>query len=185
MNDLVAVLDACVLVPACLRDTLLRFAESPSFYRPVWSEEIMAETARTLHQKIGLDDRRVQRLITRLREAFPEAWIDGFEPLTERMTNDPKDRHVVAAAVQAGAHTIVTFNRKHFGPDTVSPFGIAVQSPDEFLAQQHRLHPTLALVKIVEQAAGIGREPEAILATLGTSAPRFVALIRQTHADAL
>ena len=33
------VLDACVLVPQSLCDLLLRLAEEPRLYRPVWTEE--------------------------------------------------------------------------------------------------------------------------------------------------
>jgi len=45
-GERIAVLDACVLVQAPLRDTLLRLAEPPSLYRPVWSEEIIVEMKR-------------------------------------------------------------------------------------------------------------------------------------------
>ena len=37
-----AVLDACVLVPIALADTLLRVAEK-GLYRPLWSDRILAE----------------------------------------------------------------------------------------------------------------------------------------------
>lgn len=37
-----AVLDACVLVPVALADTLLRAAEA-ELYRPLWSERILGE----------------------------------------------------------------------------------------------------------------------------------------------
>jgi hypothetical protein len=36
MSVIVAVLDSCVLLPAALRDTLLRAAEA-NLYRPQWS----------------------------------------------------------------------------------------------------------------------------------------------------
>ena len=39
-----ALLDACVLYPVGLRDTLLNVAEA-GFYRVLWTEEILAETS--------------------------------------------------------------------------------------------------------------------------------------------
>jgi len=48
-----AVLDACVLANFSLCDTLLRLAEAPPLYEPKWSAEIMAETVRTLENKLA------------------------------------------------------------------------------------------------------------------------------------
>ena len=45
-------LDACVLVNASLRDTLLRVAKQ-GLYRPFWPEEIIGELSRTLQLKLG------------------------------------------------------------------------------------------------------------------------------------
>lgn len=39
-----------------------------------------------------------------MEKYFPEAMVTGYEPLIAGMQNDTKDRHVVAAAVKAGAH---------------------------------------------------------------------------------
>ena len=50
-KDYLVVLDACVLVSAGLRDTLLRLAESPRLYVPKWSEDIIEEMARTLRER--------------------------------------------------------------------------------------------------------------------------------------
>lgn len=42
MPNTVVVLDACVLIPMPLADTLLRLAEVPRLYRPKWSGAILA-----------------------------------------------------------------------------------------------------------------------------------------------
>lgn len=177
MASFVALLDACVLVPAALRDTLLRFAESPPFYQPCWSEQIIVETRRALVQKIGLDGEKADRLIGQLQEHFAEAWVEDFERFTDSMTNHLGDRHVLAAAMKAGAQTIVTFNVKHFPSDSTEPLGIDVQTPNEFLVHQFHLNPRLAALRISEQAAGIGRSADQVLTTLTKVAPDFARLV--------
>ena len=49
----------------------------------------------------GVGEERAARLIAAMRRAFPEAIVTGYAPLVDAMTNDLKDRHVVAAAVAA------------------------------------------------------------------------------------
>src|SRR4051812_10299267 len=93
------VLDACVLANFALCDTLLRLAEPPRLFEPKWSEQIIRETTRTLKAKLAWPDSLVAHLDQELRAHFSEAWIRDYESLIPRMTNDAKDRHVVAAAV--------------------------------------------------------------------------------------
>ena len=93
------VLDACVLIPMPLADTLLRMAETPRFYLPKWSQMIMDEVTRNLIQKWNMPPEKAHRREDQLRRYFPEAWVDGFEPLIGAISNHPKDRHVIAAAV--------------------------------------------------------------------------------------
>lgn len=66
-NSLV-VLDACVLIPAPLRDTLLRLAEPPRLYVPRWSEEILTETVRNLESRNGLSEAKTAYLVGQLRK---------------------------------------------------------------------------------------------------------------------
>ena len=47
------VLDACVLIPMPLADTLLRMAETPALYLPLWSPTIVDEVTRSLIGKWG------------------------------------------------------------------------------------------------------------------------------------
>jgi hypothetical protein len=51
---------------------------------------------------------------------FEEAEVDAaeIERLEPAMTNDPKDRHVLATAVAAGSELIVTFNLDDFPAET-------------------------------------------------------------------
>jgi hypothetical protein len=37
-----------------------------------------------------------------MNEAFPDSQVTGYEALIVQMTNHPKDRHVLAAAVRGG-----------------------------------------------------------------------------------
>jgi len=59
-NEYAAVLDACVLAPMPLCDTLLRLAEDPAFYRPLWSEEMLREVGDVIENRLGYS--REQRI---------------------------------------------------------------------------------------------------------------------------
>jgi hypothetical protein len=85
-------LDACALVGAGLRDTLLRLAESPRLYVPKWSSDIIAETTRTLEMKFRKSPEQTDYLVQNLKSAFPEAWVTGYKDLEGGLKNDPKDR---------------------------------------------------------------------------------------------
>jgi predicted nucleic acid-binding protein len=54
--------------------------------------------------------------------------------MLQAMTNDPKDRHVLAAAFTAQTDVIVTNNIKDFRENDLAPWNIKAQSPDEFLS---------------------------------------------------
>ena len=76
MSRYTAVLDACVLVPIALADTLLRVAER-GMYRPLWSSRILLE-AQTAIEEIhpGID---VDKRFASMREAFGDAMVTGWE----------------------------------------------------------------------------------------------------------
>lgn len=169
-----AVLDADVLYPLPLRDTLLSAAEEGCF-QPVWSAEILDEAIRNL-----LADNRIRPAgATALRQALDQHFEDALtrvpEPLIARRMNHPKDRHVTACAVAGGASLIVTSNVRDFAvlPDTV----VAV-SPDDFLLRLMSGSPDLLNRALMAQAARLKRKPMdvlAILKLLELVAPKFVA----------
>src|ERR1035437_10927128 len=72
---------------------------------------------------------------------FPDAMVTEYEGLIPVMKNDPKDRHVLAAAVKCGAHSIVSDNMKHFPTEALSPYNMECLTADDFMRHQYHLNP--------------------------------------------
>jgi hypothetical protein len=72
-----------------------------------------------------MDQEHADRFASLMRSAFEEASVseEAIAALEESMTNDPGDRHVLAA-VAGGAEAIITFNLEHFPPAACEPFGV-------------------------------------------------------------
>ena len=109
--------DTCAPYGATLTDTLLRIAEQDAF-RPTWSPDVLEELRRNLNEIPGLAEGAADRRIRAMTDAFPEALIEGYEPLIAGMTCDPKDRHVLAAELlgiltRAGVPKFVSEVRRH------------------------------------------------------------------------
>jgi predicted nucleic acid-binding protein len=176
-----ALLDTCVLYPAYLCDTLLRLAEAEA-YRPLWSSGILAELRRNVIEA-GIPTARVDRRITHMSRSFPDAMVTGYETLIDGMTNDPKDRHVLAAAVRANAEVVVTFNVRDFPEPALKPYDILAVHPDDFLLDQLDLYPGLTIDVLEQQAASYRREPTTIAGLLPllerTGLPQFTAEVRR------
>jgi predicted nucleic acid-binding protein len=173
-------LDTCVLFPITLCDTLLRFAED-GFFRPHWSAETLDELVRNLVGKSGLTQEAAQRRVDHMTAAFPEALVEGYERLVPVMPNDPKDRHVLAAAVMSSSQIIVTSNMGHFPADVLREFNVEAQPPDLFLLHQCNLDPRAAAAVLRRQAADKTRPPRRtaeVLARLNVNAPTFVRAMR-------
>ena len=161
-----------------LRDTLLRLAEPPHLYLPRWSKDIILETVRTLETKLNVTPEQTAHLVHELESYFADAWVEDYDPLIPAMTNHPKDRHVLAAAVRTGAQTIVTFNLKDFPEAALTPWNVTAQSPDDFLAHQFHLDPDVVIQKLHEQAERRGGI-ERLLEIHSQTVPEFVDLIRE------
>lgn len=175
------VLDANVLFPFSLRDTFLR-AASAGLFQVYWSADILDETTRNLKAKGLMTDEQAEHLIGEMARAFPEAWVTGYEPIIDSMPNDPKDRHVAAAAVEAGAEVIVTKNLSDFEN---LPDGIEAQGPDEFLLDLLDLEPDTLVDILHSQAKALSNPPrtyEELLVGLEKLVPTFVSEIRRFRA---
>ncbi|MDQ2804914.1 MAG: PIN domain-containing protein, partial [Pseudomonadota bacterium] len=75
---------------------------------------------------------------------------------------DPDDRHVVAAALAAGAGTILTMNLRDFPASALAARGVQAVHPDVFLCDLHGADPEL-----------LRASTEAAHANLSRSTPSF------------
>ena len=178
-NEYSAVLDACVLVPMTLCDLLLRLAEEPAMYRPLWSEQILTEMGRALKIKLHRSSEAAAWRRQQMKEAFPEAMVTFPSALLKAVEciPDKDDRHVLAAAIMARADAIVTQNTRHFPKDCCEKYGVRCQTPDDFLIDQYHLNSQLVLDKLDDQAAGISQKREFVVASLRAAVPKFSKLV--------
>jgi predicted nucleic acid-binding protein len=160
-----ALLDTCVLFKPLLCDTLLCIAEEDLF-QPLWSHDILDELRRNLLRhgvsKVGVDHR-----IDQMALHFPAAMITGHRSLIDAMTNHPKDRHVLAAAVRGRADVIVTENIRDFPDTAVTSYDIEVVDQDSFLLDQLDLDRTAVRRALNRQISRYRREPRTVAALLG------------------
>lgn len=96
--------DACVLYPAPLRDFLLRLARQGTV-QPRWSDDILDEVFRNiLKNRPDLSAEALANTRDLMNKAFPAARIEGYDALIPGLDlPDADDRHVLAAALHAGA----------------------------------------------------------------------------------
>lgn len=153
-----ALLDTNVLFSATLTDTLLRLAEEEA-YRPLWSADILGELEAVLAREAGLTPEQAARRIAHMTAAFPLSEVTDYDALIESLTCDPKDRHVLAAAIKGDAQVLVTFNLDDFPSESVAPHDVTVVSPDSFLLDQLDLHPDKVTRALTGQLTKASRPP--------------------------
>lgn len=156
----VYVLDACVLYPVVLRDLLLTLSAFDAF-EARWTEQIIGEMARNVlvnHPEVD-PARFDERVVGSMRRAFPDALIAGYRHSIDAMDNDPKDRHIAAAAVHVSADAIVTDNLRDFVGDVLRRHGISVVTPPEVIGRLLEDEPSVVTLAIRAMAARKKRPP--------------------------
>lgn len=133
----VAIYDANVLYGNVLRDLLIRVA-STDHVQAKWTDTILDEMRGSLAAKRpDIPASKLDRLRGLMNSAVRNCLVEGYEPLIESLKlPDPDDRHVLAAAITAGAQVIVTANLKDFPAELLAKFGIEPKSPDDFILDQ-------------------------------------------------
>ncbi len=169
-QPLIAIYDANILYPAPVRDLFIRLAQA-GLIRARWTEAIHEEWMRNvLEDNSHLSAERLARTRTLMNEAVRDCLVTGYEERIESLSlPDPDDRHVLAAAIQAGADVIVTCNLRDFPAEVLARFSIDAQHPDDFLVYLLDEAPGVVCAAVKRQRESLRNPPrtaEELLATL-------------------
>jgi len=170
-------IDACVLANHGVCDLLLRLSERPRLIVPQWSEVVLEEVRRTHANKLNWPQHLVDHFQGEIRRSFPEAEVSNFESLIDSLEVDPKDRHVLAAAIRGNCQLVLTFNLRHFPKEKTEVWGVDVAHPQDYLKVLYEMEPKLVIGRLGEIAGRRGIEIEDVLIRLGKSLPAFSSLV--------
>ena len=184
--SVVVVYDANVLYPSTLRDVLIRVGLT-RLVRPKWTNRILDEVFRNLRaNRPDLDPARLGRTRRLMNDAIRDVTVTGYEHLIDQLDlPDADDRHVLAAAIHAGAQVIVTRNLRDFPAGRLNSWGVQAQHPDDFLTGVHQDHPDALgrIVAAIARAWGDDAQPGDVLDSLAIDTPDTAALVRQALGD--
>lgn len=128
----IAVLDTNVIYPVITRDLFFWFAYY-DLYTPKWSKHIFDEWQGVMMKK-GIVKSEAEKRVHVANLAFPDALVKNYEGLIKILElPDPKDCHVLAAAIKTNADIIVTNNLKDFPGKYLDSFSLKAKSADDLL----------------------------------------------------
>lgn len=166
-------LDACVLANFGVCDLLLRLSERPRLIVPHWSADVLDEVRRTQIERLNWPEALADSFRTELQNAFPDAEVRGYQNLLSALTNDEKDRHVLAGAIRGQCPLIVTFNLKHFPAEALKPFSICASHPQDYLQILYEMEPRQVMACLGEIAGKRKLDVQDVLIRLGKVIPGF------------
>jgi hypothetical protein len=179
-----AVYDACVLYPSALRSLLMHLALTDLF-RARWTDQILDEVEQhVLASFPDISQEKFAHIRRLMNQHVMDALVTGYDLLIPGMTlPDPDDRHVLAAAIVAGAGAIVTYNLKDFPVDVLAPHGIEAQHPDDFITHLLDLDAAAVCAAVQRHRASMKNPPKTVEEYLDTllrmQLPKTVAALRE------
>ena len=168
--------DASVLYPAPLRDLLMHLAQS-DVVRARWNSCIHDEWMRSvLSKRADLRAEQLERTRQLMDAHVRDCLVDGFEHrIAGLVLPDPHDRHVLAAAIEAKAQHILTFNLKDFPPEALVPHQITARHPDDFLLE--------LLNRVPRAVAAAAERHRTSLKSPSKSLPEYLATLERQGLD--
>ena len=168
--------DANLLYPFHLRNLLVQLGVN-GIVSSRWTDAIHDEWIRNLVAAGSATRERLLRTRDIMKRALPDADVRNYEHRIATLTlPDPGDRHVLAAAIESGAETILTFNVKHFPADVLAGVRLTTKEPDSFLCDLYDADPEAMLAVVDDARANLSRT--------APSGPEFIAAIERQRLTA-
>lgn len=169
-DGVIAVCDACVLYPAQLRNVLVQMSVDRVFDAK-WSMEIQNEWIRNLlKNRADLSEDRLRRHQRLMDTVLPSALVNGYQHRIAGLAlPDANDRHVLAAALEAGASVIATWNLRDFPQPCLEACGVEALTPDALLTRLYHQNPRAVIDSLARARANLSKSnagPRAFLELL-------------------
>ena len=155
-----AVLDACVIYPAPIRDLLLSLADV-GLFKPFWSDEINQEWGRSLMiKRPDILPIKIAATVQAMNDSFPDATIKRDESIMSKLhLPDQNDLHVLATAISSGSSYIITSNLKDFPNGQLNQYSIKAIDPDTFILNLFQEQEVLANFALENQIKRLKHPP--------------------------
>lgn len=165
----VVIYDACVLFSTPLRDLMIRLAIK-GVLRARWTEDILDEVFRSIQRhRPDLPVAALERTRQMMNSAVRDCLIHSHrEMIPELSLPDPDDRHVLAAAICAGASMIVTFNLRDFPVSSLAIHGVVAVHPDLLMLELLEQSDGAVLRTLFEQAGALKNPTRTVEDLIGT-----------------
>lgn len=153
--------------PNSQRDLLIRIGIE-GLAQPRRTDDILDELGRALVDGGRVPPSKFQTLRRMIADSVPDCMITDDANLVEAVKlPDADDRHVLAAAIRAGAGrggaaTIVTNNLSDFPDDMLGQWNIAAESPDDFVMNLIDLDDRVVYSCVQQIAASRTKPPQSI-----------------------
>jgi len=153
--------DTSVLFPFSVMDLFLALTED-AVHEVLWTDDLLDEWERVIVRERRRTPETAASVTAAIQEFFADARIElsAYEHLINRMPgNDPDDHPHMAAAVAAGANTLVTANLGDFPAEPLAALGVRVVGPDVYLCELLADYPDEVVATVVRMAAEKTRPP--------------------------
>lgn len=143
------VVDANIFFHMWILDPILTLADE-GLFEPLWSDAIMEEVARNLPKvwkEVTVS--QISSFLAVVNESYPYAKVPDWREHMEGLElPDLDDCHVLAAAIAAGAASVITLNLADFPQDVANWHDVKIEHPDDFLCRMYDGNPQVADVAI-------------------------------------